>query len=391
MTPTDRIREWMSRSSLRLALVVSLFLHFILGGWMVLRPPEPPVENRPGEIWFEEVAPPKKPKPPEEAKKPQPEDKEAAKKKKKVAVSDRPPPEATITESSPPARSDAPSADSPRAAPAPNLFPPQIALSPGGSIAVEPSRGETVHPDDPRFSKDVIAAKEKQLVTGRVQAWTGDELAEARAQRGLPHPYLMALRGAGMKGLDKMAREKGLRAPAGLQARALADRYSDSASSYAKTGDPGLGPPGQAPRPSEGMTQPEMAPLRALSQATETFNDLSHGKPLLTLTLEFRQTKDNHNKTAVIKASIDPAFDAFVLEAWPLSVAAAGTPPPDAFHSDELRTIWEVEGWPGQSKLDKTMTYLPSAGVMGVPLTSLVPHAIDGVTYEFRARLLRVY
>lgn len=386
MKSASRTSQWMSRSSSRLALVVSLLLHALFGLWMVLHPREHAEPNRPGEIWFEN-APPAKPvktvkKPPGPEVKASP----------KVASTERPQRAPEPVAASPtPVRSDAPRSDVPRSAPVPNLFPPQIALSERGTFPVEPSRGETVHPDDPRFSPEVIAAQEERRVKGRVDSWTGDELAEARAQRGLPHPYLTRLGATARAGLDKLARARGLHAPAGLQARALADRYNDSAASYAKTGDPGLGPPGQAPRPSEAMTQPEMAGMRALAQATETFNDLSHGKPLLTLTLEFRQTKDNHSKTAVLKASIDPAFDAFVLEAWPLSVAAAGAPPPDAFHASELRSIWEVEGWPGKTPLDKTLSYLPTAGVMGVPLTQVIPGMVNGVGYEFRARLLRVY
>ena len=110
------------------------------------------------------------------------------------------------------------------------------------------------------------------------------------------------------------------------------------------------------------------------------------------LTLEFRQSKTtNQTKTTIIKASIDPAFDAFVLEAWPLSIAAAGPPPADAFRTSELRSIWEIEGWPGATAADKVMSYLPETGVMGVPLTRLIPAATNGVGYEFRAKLLRVY
>jgi hypothetical protein len=37
------------------------------------------------------------------------------------------------------------------------------------------------------------------------------------------------------------------------------------------------------------------------------------------------------------------------------------------------------------------MTYLPETGVMGVPLTKLIPGATKGFGYEFRAKLLRVY
>jgi hypothetical protein len=300
------------------------------------------------------------------------------------------------TQSSPgPVATEAPT-DSAPASDAPRDDTPKLTvLTPStvsGTFEVEPSRGETIHPDDPRFDPDVIAAKEKQRVKARVDGWAEDTLADARATRGLPHPYLMALGAAGRAGLGKRAAEVGLRASPALAARVLSDRLQSATESYGKGGDPNLGPPGQAPRLSERLTQPDQQALRALAQATETFNDLTHNKPLLTLTLEFRQSRtSNQTKTTIIKASIDPAFDAFVLEAWPLSIAAAGPPPPDAFRTSELRSIWEIEGWPGATAADKVMSYLPEGGVMGVPLTRLIPAATGGFGYEFHAKLLRVY
>ena len=183
-----------------------------------------------------------------------------------------------------------------------------------------------------------------------------------------------------------------MRASGELAGKILAQRYSSAVESYGKGGDPKLGPPGQAPRLSEKLAQhPEQQAMRALAQATEMFSDLTHNKPLLTLTLEFRQSKTTEAKTTILKASVDPSFDQFVLEAWPLSIAKAGAPPDDAFRTTELRSIWEIEGWPGATPLDKTMTYLPESGVMGVPLTRLIPGATQGFGYEFRAKLLRVY
>ena len=370
----------MKPSSLRVGVIGSLALHAVLGVWLALATREVPRPQRPGEIWFEEVPAPPPPPPPAAAQK-QPDRKQPSTTSvRKSAKQNEDSPQA------PPSASDAP-----RAEPVATLVPQQVALSPGGTIVMEPSRGETLHPDDPRFDPSVIAAKEKQRVTARVQGWAEDELAEARAQNGLPHPYFMSMRERALAGLGKRAREVGLRASPGLAARALRDRFQGAAEAYGKSGNPNLGPPGQAPRLSEKLTQPDLQALRGLAQATETFEDLSHGKPLLTLTLEFRQSKTNQTKTTIIKASIDPAFDAFVLEAWPLSIAAAGPPPPEAFHSNELRSIWEIEGWPGATPLDRTMTYLPSAGVMGVPLTRLIPAATQGTSYEFRAKLLRVY
>lgn len=384
--------HWLTRTSMRLGLAVSLLLHLAFGAWLAVHVVEAPARSQPGEIWFEEpeeVVPPPPAPAEEQAENAAPA---VPTKRKPVKTSVRAP-LATTGGPQAPAETNAPvaspKADQPRAAI--NLFPPDLAVSPSGTIEVEPSRGETIHPDDPRFDPDVIARKEKQVVNARVKGFAEDDLAEARAQGGLPHPYFMKLREAGNKGLDKLAAARGMRAPPALLGKVLGTRFQDSAQSYGKTGNPNLGPPGQAPRLSERLTQPDQQPLKALAQATETFDDLSHGKPLLTLTLEFRQSKSNEMKTTILKASIEPSFDAFVLEAWPTSVAAAGPPPPDAFRTDELRSIWQVEGWPAPTQLDKAMTYLPAPGIMGVPLTSVIPAAVDGLRYEFRARLLRSY
>lgn len=377
----------MKHSSLRIGVAGSLVLHALLGVWLAVEATRPqPQVQRPGEIWFEDVPPPPPPKAQEAKQEPAP-----PRTRSPVKTAVRQPVQETGDTSSsqqPPTPSDSPRADSPRAM---TLFPEKIATSEGGTIAVEPSRGETVHPDDPRFDPDVIAAKEKQRVKGRVEGWTEDLLADARAQNGLPHPYLTAVGAAGRAGLDRRAREEGLRASPELAGRVLAERLQGATEEYGKSGNPNLGPPGQAPRLSEKITQPDQQALKALAQATELYADLTHNKPLLTLTLELRQSKTNQTKTTILKASIDPAFDAFVLKAWPPSIAAAGPPPADAFRSSELRSIWEIEGWPGATPFDKTMSYLPETGVMGVPLTRLVPAAVKGVSYEFRAKLLRVY
>ena len=383
---------------MRLGVAASLVLHLVFGGWMVVNATQAPIAptTRPGEIWFEEPKPeppPPAPTPtPPEAKKPEPA---PAVKKTLPKTAEREPPKKPTEASDAPTASAGPSSDVPRAdAPrAPLTLTPTLpTLWDRGTIAVDPTRGETIHPDDPRFDKDVIAAKEKQLVKARVTGWAEDQLADARAQNGLPHPYLMALRDAGKTGLTRLAKERGVRASGELAAKILAQRYSSAVESYGKGGDPKLGPPGQAPRLSEKLAQhPEQQAMRALAQATEMWSDLTHNKPLLTLTLEFRQSKSNESKTTIIKASVDPSFDQFVLDAWPLSIAKAGAPPEDAFRTSELRSVWEIEGWPGSTPLDKTMTYLPESGLMGVPLTKLIPGATQGFGYEFRAKLLRVY
>lgn len=375
---------WHSRS----ALAASLMLHGLLIGWMASHALEPAAEpQRPGEVWFDA---PKSPPP--EAKK---EEQAKSPLKRPVKVPARKAPGESTQGPLKGASADL-RATEPRATDAPRndslRLLPLLPSAASSSFTVEPSRGETIQPDDPRFDSDVMAARETQRVKGRVDGWAEDALAEARATRGLPHPYLLALGESARAGLGRRAREGGLRASPAVAARALGDRIQSAAESYGKGGDPNLGPPGQAPRLSEKIAQPDQLPLKALAQAAETLTDLTRNKPLLTLTLEFRQSRGSDaTKTTILKASIDPGFDAFVLQAWPLSIAAAGPPPADAFRTSELRSIWEVEGWPGAGPADKVMSYLPEGGLMGVPLTPLIPAAMGSVGYEFRAKLLRVY
>lgn len=389
-----RAHHWLTKSSLRLGVAASLLLHLLFGVWLVItvvKQPAPQPRPRPDEIWFDSSEPLPPPPAPEVTKETRaPEPKKAAP-KAAVKLPDQRTPRIGSAEAivSAEPRNDQPKQDSPRAPV--QLFPSDLPLSSRGEIPVEPQRGETIHPDDPRFDKDVIAAKEKARVTARVQGFAEDVIAEARAEGGLPHPYLVTLGESARTGLTKLAAEKGVRASPELAGKVLGARVQSAVESYGKGGDPNLGKPGREPLLSEKFTQPDQNAMRALAQSTEFWDQLTHGKPLLTLTLELRQTKDNGVKTTILKASVDPAFDKFVLEAWPLSIAKAGPPPPDAFHSNELRSIWEIEGWPGKTSFDKAMTYLPETGLMGVPLTKLIPGATKGFSYEFRARLLRVY
>ena len=156
---------------------------------------------------------------------------------------------------------------------------------------------------------------------------------------------------------------------------------------------------GIAPRQSERLKErfgsdPGSIHMRALVQAAETSEDLKSGKPLFTLTLELRQVRETGEwVSTLLRGSGNVPFDAFVLETWPKAIASAGAPPPEAFRGSELRSIWAVEGWlRNPKKLEETLSYLPSPGVMGLPVDRLMPKlSQEGYRYEFRARLLRVY
>ena len=386
----------MARSRLKSALLVSLLLHAGAVILILLQRPasESTVQPPKATEWvIVDVVPAPPPPAPKVVKAP-PIKKAAPKEKQAKAEAVEPvavplPPE--------PVALDEPRSTAPVPSKPINLFP-LPSLLPSTEVAEAP-HGHTSRPDDPEFRPEVIRAEEEHRVKQRVDGWAQDELAEVRAQGGLPHPYFSGVRDAARAGLDKRAREAGITATTGQMMKEIGKRYADSASSYAKTGDPNLGPPGVNPRQSEVLKErmgnmPEAMALRALVQATETQNELSHGKPLIALTLELRQFRDGRPLTAmVIQASSDARFDAFVLDAWPKSIAEAGPPPADAFHGPELRSIWAVEGWLGlPKKLEAAISYLPMPGIMGMGADKLLPALTEeGYHYEFHARLLRVY
>ncbi len=377
------------------ALLASLLLHAGLG-LLLQRTTEPPpvVHTHPLEWVTVDVE--VEPEPPPPAPRPQPTRPSAKTKPTKGAVRE-PAPAETAPPSTAEPESDAPRAVLEKPSERGGLLLPASSFGPDGELSEAP-RGRTLRPDDPSFDPVAIRAEEARVVKKRVDGWTQDELAEARAQRGLPHPYFSGLREAAIAGLGKRATEVGLVASKADEMRAIGERYEGAASSYGKSGNPNLGPPGLAPRQSEILkdrlgNNPDTMPLQALVQATELMNDLSHGKPLITLTLELRQFRDGAPLVVrVVQPSRDGKFDAFVLEAWPKSIASAGTPPPDAFHGAELRSIWAVEGWLALPKaLAGAVSYLPMPGFMGVGADKLLPLTQDGTHYDFQARLLRVY
>lgn len=245
--------------------------------------------------------------------------------------------------------------------------------------------GETVYPDDPRLSRAVLDEQTRTRVKARVEGFALDELATARVQSGLPHPYFTVMREAVRAELEALARAEGMHPTAAMVGEALTERFYEASSSYAKTGDPNLGPAG-LPRPSERLTLPEQAPMRALALAKETMDDLTNGQPLRALTVEVRQPKGPGAATlTVLVTSNDPAFDAFVLRTWHQAMAEVGPPPADASRAIEVRSVWVIEAW---QRIGRGDEYLPS--FMGLPTSRLMSLAREE-GYDFHARLLRAY
>jgi hypothetical protein len=290
---------------------------------------------------------------------------------------------------------------------------PNLELSAEGSFPSGSGRGRTIYPDDPSFSPEISRAEEEHRVQERVNGMAADTMAEARAQRGLPHPYFASVREAVGSKLEAEARAQQLGAPLSQVIQKIGTRYADAAESFGQSGNPNLGPPGINPTQSEKLKEllgdePNALTLRTMVQATETLEALKHGKPLLTLTLELRQSKAGGlSRTILLQGSGDSRFDRFVLDVWPRAIGQAGVPPLDAFHADELRSIWEVEGWLRIPKaLERALAYVPTPGLsfltpipglkeplpLGTSLDSIAAALSDqGYEYDFRARLLRAY
>lgn len=297
--------------------------------------------------------------------------------------------------SAPPGGSTAPAPDAPVREPPlrPRLIA-ELPLSAGLPVARgEPSRGRTLRPGDPELSAEVQRLEGEKRVKERVEGWANDTLAEARAEGG-GHPYFGEL-GAALRSALKHA---GGGTPAQLgvpgELERMGQRYAEAMSDYAKTGNPGLAPPGQAPTQGEKQRQlfgDDAKYLQALTQGAQLAQDLRTGKPLLTLTFELRQGSDGQFRHGnILQGSGSPRFDAFVLRVVPGAMEQLG-PPPDVVRRgrDEVRSVWRIDGWPAYSALESA---LPAPSVSGLPVASVrkqLRH--EALEFDFRAHLLRAY
>ncbi|MBS1153121.1 MAG: hypothetical protein H6Q89_4819 [Myxococcaceae bacterium] len=373
------------------ALLVSLLVHVGLGVLSVLGvdhsppPPAPPPSTDEWLIVEVMPAPPPPPLPPPiEAESPDRNRSLPTQRSRPTRPKESP---RGIDEG--PVASDAPRANAAPGGDAPFLVP-DSSLSPQGEVEVPSGHGRTLFPDDPSLTPEAQRAEEQRRVERRVQGFAQDDLAQARAQSGVPHPYFAGVRDCARAELEKRAREEGVKATLGQFVGGMGHKYGESVRSYGKSGDPDLeasGNPVKTPDPVGGNQNELSGPM---ANSGETQLALRRNKPLVSLTLELRQFKDGRPLTAVvIHASGDPKFDALVLETWPSVIAQRGPPPPSAFHSEELLSIWTVEGWLGiPKKLEAVTTYLPMPFESDKLLAAL---SAEGLHYEFRARLVRVY
>lgn len=383
--PTGRNRP------LWVAALLSLALHVVLGLYLAEKnPPALPSEQQPIEV--ELISRPRPSRPsrvvPPSVQRPPQADRDSPRAQRSA------PPVASQT----PEREGAPStgearADAPRSTPGLILTPRVDALpwkGPEGS-----SGGRTLHPDDPSLSPEALREEERARVGERVQTFAEDQLAEARAQRGLPHPYLEKMRASFLAQLGRPGAVTPRELGVGNAMQAFSKNYRDAASQFGRTGNPGFVPPSSAPTQSEVLDRlyrnvPEALPLRMQVQARETMANLEGLGPMFSVKLEVIQRMDGTLVTVkLLESSGSPAFDAYVLKECPGAIRAAVAPPGDAFRKDSLRSVWAVEGWfhPTDSALDSALPAL-----QGVPVAMLLRYLDPArLKVDFRAKLLRVY
>jgi hypothetical protein len=259
--------------------------------------------------------------------------------------------------------------------------------------------GSTLRPDDPSLSEWARRAEEEHRVKERVERWTEDAAAESRAQRGLPHPYLTQVGEKLRASLDAApgGTPQALGAPDTLEF--LFNQYKGAAEEYGKTGKNSVTVPGLSPRQTERQkelfgNERESLWLRGMTQAAETIQNMSHGTPLLSLTLELRQAPNGRLLSQrVVQRSSSSKFDAFVLRVVPEALAQLGPVPEPALRGrDELKSVWRIEGWPRLPKnVERWTTLLGTPGGFGVPADPFLKEMAASQHFAFRPRLLRAY
>ena len=197
------------RSALVWMLLGSVLLHLLAFAYLSTRPPPLPVKvSRPMELVEIDVQPqrPVPPRNPTKPPPPRPQTQTATKPPPPLppptARTEKPPP-STETAPPPPASGGTPgrtetAQGTPPPVRAPLVLTPSLHALPGTEGIPVPSEGQiggsTIRPDDPSLSPTVRREQERKRVHDRVQDFLETDLGEARAQRGLAHPYLASFR-----------------------------------------------------------------------------------------------------------------------------------------------------------------------------------------------------
>lgn len=225
-------------------------------------------------------------------------------------------------------------------------------LVPGGALLAGPKTpsGRTLRPGDPAPSREQLAAAEEATVAGRVEEFIVDNQAQLRVANGLIDPYFSRLREALEKGLEDAPLFPGT-----SLVHQAGTAWASRAGSFGATGNPGAGPPPMAPTTTERLYDIQqragdesMERPRLFAQAGQELQHLATGGGAkLVVTLELTQDVDGTLRDAkLVSLSGNPAYDAYVLNAIPASLAKLAAPPDGArgVRADGIHTLWAVEG-----------------------------------------------
>ncbi|NVJ26035.1 TonB C-terminal domain-containing protein [Myxococcus sp. AM011] len=210
-----------------------------------------------------------------------------------------------------------------------------------------------MRPGDVGPSQEALMAEERGRVGERVQGVIDDQKASLRVANGLIDPYFSRLREALEKGLENAPVFPGT-----SLLNQVKTSWAAQSKNYGATGSPG-GPIPNAPTGSEqlqalqnrsgdGSGDYSMNQLRGRVQAGDELQKLAGGGGAkLIVTLELHQDTDGTLRDAkLVTLSGNPAYDAFVLNAVPSSLAKLGAPPDGArgVQATGIHTLWSVEG-----------------------------------------------
>ncbi|MBZ4421479.1 TonB C-terminal domain-containing protein [Myxococcus sp. RHST-1-4] len=217
-----------------------------------------------------------------------------------------------------------------------------------------------MRPGDPSLSPEVLAAKERARVGGRVQGFINDQQASLRVANGQIDPYFSRLREA----LEKALEDAPVFPGTSLLNQATTS-WAGQASEFGATGSPGTGPAVAAPTPSEQLRDLQRSRgnmpgarektgvksvdyLRSRVQTVEEMQKLAGGGGAkLVVTLELHQGPDGSLRDVkLVSQSGNPSYDAFVMSAVPPALAKLAPPPDQArgVRPEGIHTLWAVEG-----------------------------------------------
>jgi hypothetical protein len=134
---------------------------------------------------------------------------------------------------------------------------------------------------------------------------------------------------------------------------------------------------------------PQALAMRMQVQARETLEGLEHRGALFSLVLELRQGRDGKlRELRLLEGSGNATFDSWVLKASAVALEHASVPPPDAFRSEILRSVWRVEA---RLHTDNALAGLVP-DLQGIPVGLLANYLNpEKAKVDVRAKLLRVY